>query len=79
MNEMRWSQKITPQQYPWLALTESGKPALFGDPELHDKLGLSDAYRVVTTKSGIYHKAYDASKVQPKFFASHDSAIVQSY
>ena len=72
-------QKITPKQYPWLALTEGGKPALFGDPELHNKMKLSDAYRVVTTKTGIVHTAYDPSKVQPKFFNSHETSVVNTY
>ena len=71
---------IDPKQYPWLAMTEKGKPALFGDHALHDKLKLGDAYRVVTSKTGVIHTAYDASKVQPKFFKPpHESSVVETY
>ena len=71
--------KITQKDYPWLAFTEKGTPALTDDPVLHNKLKLSDAYRVVTTKTGILHKAYDPSKVQPKFFQTHETSVVSQY
>ena len=60
-------------------MTQAGKPALFGDAVLHDKLKLGDAYRVVTSKTGILHKAYDPSKVQPKFYKTHETSVVSSY
>ena len=72
-------QPITPKQFPWLAMTQEGKPALYGDEVLHDKLKLGDAFRVVTTKTGIVHTAYDPSKVQPKFFKQHETSVVSSY
>ena len=67
---------LTPEKFPWLAFDQHGEPALRGDPTLHNKLRLSDAYRVVTTETGIYHKAYDPAKVQPKFI-HHDVAHVK--
>ena len=71
---------ITQKQFPWLAMTEAGKPALFGDAVLHDKLKLGDAFRVVTSKTGILHTAYDPSKVQPKFYKKpHETSVVSSY
>ncbi len=70
---------ITQKQFPWLAMTQAGKPALFGDAVLHDKLKLGDAFRVVTSKTGIVHTAYDPSKVQPKFFKQHETSVVRSY
>ena len=73
------SKKITPEKFPWLARTETGKVALYGDHALHDRLKLGDAYRVVTTKTGIFHKAYDPAKVQPKFFKTHETSVVGSY
>ena len=73
------NQPITTQQFPWLAMTEKGTPALYGDEVLHDKLKLGDAFRVVTTKTGIVHKAYDPSKIQPKFFKPHETSVVSSY
>ena len=73
------NQPITQKQFPWLAMTAEGKPALYGDAVLHDKLKLGDAYRVVTSKTGILHKAYDPSKVQPKFYKTHETSVVRSY
>ena len=73
------NQPITQKQFPWLAMTAEGKPALYGDAVLHDKLKLGDAYRVVTSKTGILHKAYDPSKVQPKFYKTHETSVVSSY
>ena len=73
------NQPITQKEFPWLAMTAEGKPALYGDAVLHDKLKLGDAYRVVTSKTGILHKAYDPSKVQPKFYKTHETSVVSSY
>ena len=64
---------------PFLAFDEKGRPALYGDPILHKKLGLADSYRVVTGPTGVFHKSYDPSKVQPKFFKTHDSGSVLQY
>ena len=64
---------------PFLAFDEKGRPALFGDPILHKKLGLADSYRVVTGSTGVIHKSYDPSKVQPKFFSQHETSVVEHY
>ena len=70
---------INRRALPFIAFDSKGRPALYGDPILHQKMGLPDAYRVVTGPTGFVHKSYDPSKVQPKFFKSHDTAVVQQY
>ena len=70
---------INRRTLPFLAFDENGKPALYGDPILHKKLGLPDAYRVVTGPTGVLHKSYDASKVQPKFFETHETNVLERY
>ena len=70
---------INEQTLPFLAFDEKGRPALYGDPILHQKMGLPDAYRVVTGPTGVVHKSYDPSKVKPNFFKTHESSVVQQY
>ena len=70
---------INRRALPFIAFDSKGRPALYGDPILHQKMGLPDAYRVVTGPTGFVHKSYDPSKVQPKFFKTHESSVVQQY
>ena len=70
---------INENTLPFLAFDEKGMPALYGDPLLHKKLGLADSYRVVTGPTGVVHKSYDPSKVQPKFFSEHETNVVEQY
>jgi hypothetical protein len=73
--------QLDQDDFPWLSFGLSGKPTLYEDKQLHEKLQLPDAYRVVTGKTGVYHKAYDAEKVQPKFanITMHNSEMVTNY
>ena len=70
---------INEQTVPFLAYNSKGEPVLYGDPVLHDKLGLPDAYRVVTGPTGYLHKSYDPSLVQPKVFGTHETSVVERY
>ena len=70
---------INSKAIPFLAFDEKGRPALYGDPILHKKMGLPDAYRVVTGPTGYIHKSYDPEKVQPKFFSQHETSVVERY
>lgn len=69
---------LTPEKQSWLAFTDSGKLALYGDPTLKKQLKLPAQYRVVKTNTGIYHMAYDPGKVQVKFqdHYQHDTSTV---
>jgi hypothetical protein len=68
--------EITQAKFPWLAFSAKGEPLLYGDADLHNKLGLPDAYRVVRSQTGILHTAYDPQKVKPKFFKVHSVGAV---
>ena len=70
---------INEKTLPFLAFDSQGNPLLYGDPVLHDKLGLPDAYRVVTGPTGYVHKSYDPSLVQPKVFGTHETSVVERY
>jgi hypothetical protein len=73
---------ITQDKLPWLAFSETtGKPTLFEDHVLHETLKLPDAYRVVSSKLGHLHMAYDPEKVQPKFELTkmHNAETVSIY
>ena len=70
---------INEKTLPFLPFDSQGNPLLYGDPVLHDKLGLPDAYRVVTGPTGYVHKSYDPSLVQPKVFSTHETSVVERY
>ena len=72
-------QDITKQNYPWIAYGSEGKPTLYGNTALHKELNLGPEYRVIKTNSGVIHKAYDAEKVNPKFFQLHDTGHVEDH
>jgi hypothetical protein len=69
--------KVSKHNYPWIAFSK-GKPTLYGNTALHEKLNLGAEYRVVKSQGGVIHKAFDAAKVQPKFFQMH-SVSVETY
>jgi hypothetical protein len=66
--------KVTKHNFPWIAFSK-GKPTLYGNLALHEKLDLGDEYRVVKSQAGVVHKAYDADKITPKFFQMHQVAF----
>ena len=76
------AKQITQDKLPWLAFSEaSGQPTLFNDHLLHESLNLPGAYRVVSSKAGHIHTAYDPDKVQPKFQFTqmHNAETVSVY
>jgi hypothetical protein len=66
--------KVSKHNYPWIAFSK-GKPTLYGNTALHEKLNLGPEYRVVKSQGGVIHKAFDASKIQPKFFQMHQVSV----
>ena len=66
--------KVSKHNFPWIAFSK-GKPTLYGNTALHEKLNLGAEYRVVKSQGGVIHKAYDASKITPKFFQMHQVSV----
>ena len=65
---------MTPENYPWLAFTSDGKPALFEDPALEEKLGLPDHIKGVQAQNGIVHTAFMPGQITPGFSGTHDAS-----
>jgi hypothetical protein len=57
---------ITPEQFPFLSFNEDGEPALFGDKDLHDDLGLDPNIRVAKDADGNVHQIWTPPTEVPK-------------
>ena len=68
---------VTPENYPWLAFTEDGTPALFADPVLGDKLHLPDNVIAVQQQNGVIHTSYIPGQIQPAFAGIHEASHTQ--
>ena len=64
---------VTPENYPWLAFTEDGKPALFEDKALAEKLGLPDHVKAIQQQNGVVHSAWEPNEIMPAFAGTLDA------
>jgi hypothetical protein len=64
---------ITPENYPWLAFTKDGQPALFEDTALAEKLGLPDHVKAIQQQNGVVHTAWEPNEIMPAFAGTLDA------
>ena len=58
---------VTAQDFSFIPVTATGESALFGDPDLHDKMNLPDYIKVAQAQNGVIHEVFDPTMVQPAF------------
>ena len=69
--------EVTPENYPWLAFTADGKPALYEDPALEEKLGLPDHVKAIQQQNGVVHTAWMPNMIKPAFAGTLDTGHSQ--